>query len=60
MYQTVSPTEQSEILARVSENQKKMAMWATHAPTNYRHRYELVEAEWSRVLGNHLESRDNQ
>ncbi len=58
MYQTVSSTEQSEILARVSENQKKMAMWATHAPTNYRHRYELVEAEWSRVQGNHLESRD--
>jgi predicted ATPase/serine phosphatase RsbU (regulator of sigma subunit) len=39
-----------DILAKVSENQAKMAHWAKHAPMNYQHKFYLVEAERCRVL----------
>jgi signal transduction histidine kinase/FixJ family two-component response regulator len=32
-------------------NQKKLKKWATYAPMNYQHKYDLVEAEKARVLG---------
>ena len=38
-------------LKQVAANQKKMKKWAYHAPSNYQHKYELVEAEKARVLG---------
>jgi diguanylate cyclase (GGDEF)-like protein/PAS domain S-box-containing protein len=40
----------NEYLNQVDENQKKMKCWAEHAPMNYQHKYELVEAERARVL----------
>ncbi|BAZ18111.1 serine/threonine protein kinase [Calothrix sp. NIES-4071] len=43
-----------EYLSQVDENQKKMKLWAEHAPMNYQHKYELVEAEKARVLGQSL------
>lgn len=36
-----------------NRNQKKMKVWAHHAPMNHRHKYCLVEAERHRVLGKH-------
>ncbi|AFZ60739.1 AAA family ATPase [Anabaena cylindrica FACHB-243] len=48
--------EQARILERVNTNQAKIQMWAYHAPTNNSHRYELVEAERYRVLGNKNEA----
>jgi PAS domain S-box-containing protein len=42
---------QKKYLRRVRSNQKKMKKWAFHAPMNYLHRYDLVEAEKFRVLG---------
>ncbi|MDY7013381.1 MAG: ATP-binding protein, partial [Cyanobacteriota bacterium] len=35
---------------KVKTHQKKMKHWATHCPENYRHKYDLVEAEKARVL----------
>ncbi|HCV31487.1 MAG TPA: serine/threonine protein kinase [Microcoleaceae bacterium UBA9251] len=49
---------QTESLAIVESNQAKMKLWADHAPMNYQHKYELVEAEKARVLGNKLEAMD--
>ncbi|HHB93205.1 MAG TPA: GAF domain-containing protein [Thioploca sp.] len=44
-------TDSTDILNQVESNQKKMQLWAFHAPTNYQHRYQLIEAEKNRVLG---------
>ncbi len=44
-------TRQEEILQSVSANQEKMKQWAQHAPMNFQHKYDLVEAEKARVLG---------
>ncbi|MEQ8471129.1 MAG: ATP-binding sensor histidine kinase [Marinoscillum sp.] len=40
-----SPARKRKLLAKVKSNQKKMKIWANHAPSNYLHKYELVEAE---------------
>ena len=42
---------QAEYLQEVEANQEKMEHWAVHAPMNFLHKYELVEAEKARVLG---------
>ena len=44
-------TNQKHILRKVAKNQKKMKKWAHHAPMNYLHKWQLVEAERARVLG---------
>ncbi len=49
-----SPDEQQQILDKVASNQQKMQHWADHAPMNYQHKFELVEAERYRILGNPL------
>ncbi|MEZ2301276.1 MAG: AAA family ATPase [Microcoleus sp.] len=51
VYPTADSQQQAEYLAQVEKNQEKMQKWAYHAPMNYLHKYELVEAEKARVLG---------
>lgn len=51
LYPNVEPKIQQEYLAIINANQEKMRLWAGHAPTNYQHKYDLVEAEKARVLG---------
>jgi predicted ATPase/signal transduction histidine kinase len=51
LYLSISNTEQARYIKQVTINQKKMKRWAHHAPANYQHKYELVEAEKARVLG---------
>ncbi len=48
--------EKRRYLQKVRTNQKKMRQWATQAPMNYQHRFELVEAERRRVLGDDLQA----
>ena len=43
-------TTQKRILKKVAKNQKKMKKWAYHAPMNYLHKWQLVEAERARVF----------
>ncbi|MEG4089484.1 AAA family ATPase [Microcoleus sp. Pol12B4] len=56
LYPDLETSEQAETIDIVIENQQKMEKWAFHAPANYRHKYELVEAEKARVLGEPLKA----
>ncbi|MGE5658821.1 MAG: AAA family ATPase [Actinomycetota bacterium] len=51
-----SPAHLELYLKQVEENQAKLYLWATEAPMNYLHKWQLVEAEKYRVLGNKLEA----
>ncbi|UBF28833.1 AAA family ATPase [Kovacikia minuta CCNUW1] len=54
----VSNTAKESWLNRVNANQEKMQKWAHHAPMNFLHRFQLVEAENARVLGQFLEAEE--
>lgn len=41
---------------KVKENQKRMKLWADHAPENYQHKYHLVAAEMARSQGDKLQA----
>ena len=56
LYPNAKPGEQKEYLSQVKHNQKKMKIWANHAPMNYQHKYDLVEAQKARVLGQNWEA----
>ncbi|WP_442936894.1 AAA family ATPase [Nostoc sp.] len=53
-----NPTGYSEYLANVEANQAKMQNWATYAPMNFQHKYDLVEAERHRVLNQRAAAAD--
>jgi predicted ATPase/signal transduction histidine kinase len=44
-------SEQKRLLKKVAASQKQMKKWAHYAPSNFQHKYDLVEAEKARVLG---------
>jgi predicted ATPase/signal transduction histidine kinase/CheY-like chemotaxis protein/tRNA A-37 threonylcarbamoyl transferase component Bud32 len=46
----ISEAEKQQSISQVIANQKIMQNWANHAPSNYQHKYDLVEAEKARVL----------
>ncbi|MFH0823545.1 MAG: histidine kinase dimerization/phosphoacceptor domain -containing protein, partial [Pseudomonadota bacterium] len=48
----------SAVLKKTAANQKKMKLWARHAPMNFRHKFQLVEAERLRVTGRDAEAAD--
>ena len=48
--------QKSEYLQQVTTNQQKMKLWADHAPMNLQHKYDLVEAEKAKVLGQYWEA----
>lgn len=56
IYPELTISEQAKMMQRVNANQKKMKFWANLAPMNYLHKYDLVEAERYRVLGQYLEA----
>ncbi|MEL7034172.1 MAG: AAA family ATPase [Cyanobacteria bacterium J06592_8] len=45
-----------QYLQKVDKNQKKYKIWAVHAPMNFQHKYDLVEAEKHRALGHKFEA----
>ncbi|MEG4344555.1 AAA family ATPase [Microcoleus sp. A003_D6] len=55
-YPNVSSLEEQEYLTIVEENQQKMQRWAESAPSNFQHKYNLVEAEKARIQGKVLEA----
>lgn len=57
-YSKVDSDLQKQYLEQINQNQEKMKCWAHHAPMNYQHKYELVEAEKARVLAQILEAMD--
>lgn len=50
--------EQKQYLKKVVHLQKKMKKWAGHAPMNYQHKYNLIEAEKARVLKQNIQAMD--
>ncbi len=55
-YSYAEESGQQSILAKVQTNQVTMERWSTHAPMNGKHKYDLVAAEYHRVLGNKTEA----
>jgi predicted ATPase/signal transduction histidine kinase/GAF domain-containing protein/tRNA A-37 threonylcarbamoyl transferase component Bud32 len=53
-----SNSEKEAWLNRVNANQEKMQKWAYHAPMNFLHKFQLVEAEKARVLGQFFEAEE--
>ncbi|MBG1243248.1 AAA family ATPase [Nostoc sp. NZL] len=53
-----SNSEKAAWLNRVNANQEKMQKWAHHAPMNFLHKFQLVEAEKARVLGQFFEAEE--
>jgi predicted ATPase/signal transduction histidine kinase/CheY-like chemotaxis protein/tRNA A-37 threonylcarbamoyl transferase component Bud32 len=58
VYPSLPQPEQEAVLTKVSVNQEKITQLAHHAPMNYRHKFYLVEAERSRVLGKEGDARE--
>jgi len=58
LYSQVEPSEQTRLLLRVDENQQHLKLRATVAPMNFQHKFDLVEAERHRALGQRFEAID--
>ncbi len=50
-YNSIDASEREQVLLQVQLNQETLAQKAFHAPMNFQHKYDLVEAEKARVLG---------
>ena len=57
-YHDTEQNDQRKLLQQVDNNQKNMAKWASHCPANFQHKYDLVEAEKARVLGQNWEAQE--
>lgn len=55
---SVADSASESVLLKVEANQAKMQKWAQYAPMNFQHKYDLVEAEKARVLGNTVAAMD--
>ncbi|MDY6802463.1 MAG: ATP-binding protein, partial [Cyanobacteriota bacterium] len=53
-----SDSQKQLLLERVNINQEKLKKWAIHAPMNYQHKFNLVEAEKARFLGEAVKAMD--
>ena len=58
-YDDVPKSEQKRILKKGRASAKKLKKWMGSAPTNFAHKYYLVEAEIARTLGNVSLAREN-
>ncbi len=47
------PEWRASALLAVDKNQRRFKLWADHAPMNYQHKWDLVDAEYARVCGDH-------
>ncbi|MCW5313409.1 AAA family ATPase [Nostoc sp. KVJ3] len=56
IFSTQSEQKQAEIITQIETHQNTLQQWAQHAPMNYLHKWQLLEAERHRVLGNKLDA----
>ncbi|NCQ96031.1 MAG: AAA family ATPase [Microcystis aeruginosa W11-06] len=49
-YPSLDQKNKKQYLKQVQENQKLMKCWQDHAPMNFEHKYNLIQAEIARVL----------
>ena len=54
IYTSQSLAEQKQSEFSINANQSKLGNWAMSAPMNYRHKFDLIEAQLNRVRGNRL------
>jgi len=48
-YSTQSESQQTDTQQTIQQNQQRMRYWADCAPCNFQHKYDLIEAERSRI-----------
>ncbi|AFY69576.1 serine/threonine protein kinase [Thalassoporum mexicanum PCC 7367] len=44
---------QRKLVKQIKANRRKLKLWGKQAPSNYKHKYFLVAAEWERLFGSH-------
>lgn len=52
------PLSENPEWKRIEENQAQLKTWAMYAPMNHQHKWNLIEAEKARVLGDRLVAQD--
>ncbi|MGL5804696.1 MAG: hypothetical protein ACRC11_04525, partial [Xenococcaceae cyanobacterium] len=52
-YKSIESEQQKNYLNIIEKNQINLKKWADHCPSNFQHKYDLIEAEKARVLQNH-------
>jgi hypothetical protein len=52
LYSLQSTEDQKIFLNEIHENYENLREYAENSPTNFRHRFTLLEAECARILGN--------
>lgn len=52
----VDPDTQRQYLVKIDALMVQLQSWTRLSPDNFKHKYDLVEAEWSRVQGNILKA----
>lgn len=57
-YSEAPSEQQPQILECIAAHQEKLKHWATHAPFNHQHRWQLVAAEQHRVLNQRMDAID--
>ncbi len=53
----VAPHQRRHLLHRVQHNQRQLKYWTLHAPMNFLHKYQLIQAEYYRVIGEEQNAR---
>jgi predicted ATPase/signal transduction histidine kinase len=56
-YQQLPPAEQKKAFSKIKKARNSMDKWARHAPMNFRHKYNLLQAEMYRLKGDYLSAR---
>ncbi|MDF5738881.1 MULTISPECIES: AAA family ATPase [unclassified Nostoc] len=57
-YHNCNSEQQKTILEKVEKNQDDMKIWASHCHANFQNKYDLVEAEKARVLGENWQAQE--
>ncbi|WP_460200236.1 ATP-binding protein, partial [Scytonema sp. NUACC21] len=57
-YHNCNSEQQKIILEKLEKNQHEMKIWASHCPANFQNKYDLVEAEKARVLGQNWQAQE--
>jgi predicted ATPase/serine phosphatase RsbU (regulator of sigma subunit)/tRNA A-37 threonylcarbamoyl transferase component Bud32 len=58
VFSEATENNKKAIIGKVTIYQEQMQTWASHAPMNFQHKYDLVEAEKARVLEHFLEAEE--
>ncbi|RUT06487.1 serine/threonine protein kinase [Dulcicalothrix desertica PCC 7102] len=57
-YNNANRKKQKKILEQVNKNQYDMKIWASHCPANFKNKYDLIEAELARILGQNWQAEE--